>query len=209
MILIDLVDIILDINPIEIATGKAKKKRELEKKRHKAKIHYNAIMNWIDSTKILNDERIEFLEAEIERFEYYCFNVNIYATPRIIKDHNEYEHLINNLRTKLKQSIRKAYSRAIVNLLAEKSYRANKLNFKKETGIEDNTFINIFITHTNNKLIIEFIGNNPLDSKKLEFDFPYLDSNPSIPNVYKLEEIFENIIYMFKLNVEYKALEVL
>ncbi len=210
----DLVDKILDIklrNPIPIATGKTFKGLEIEKKRHRAKIHYNTIMNWIESTKILNDERIEFLETQIDRFEAYCFNSEIYATPKIVEDHNEYENLINNLRSKLKQSIRKAYSTAIVKLLAEKSYKANKLNFKHETGVDDDRFINIFITHTpgTNKLIIDYIGATPLDSKKIEFDFPYLESNSSIPNIYKLEDIFEGIIHMFKINVEYKVLELL
>lgn len=176
--------------------------------KNKVNIHYNHLNKWIEST--LNkqnvsylDERIEMIRNEIKRFEM------IYQEP-------EFKILGEQLHIKLKQMVRKVNFNATVRILTEHSFKANKLNFKKITGFNDYSFVNMYITHkitkrkngsTKQTLVIDYIANDPMDTRKLIFDFPYNQYNNEMPDIETLNKIFTNVLNSFKIKIEYKPID--
>jgi hypothetical protein len=173
-------------------------------------VHYNHLNKWIEST-INNpnanylDERIELIRNEIDRFE------NLYPEPN-------FKVLSEQMEIKFKQLVRKANFNSVVNILVNHSFKSKKLDVKKLTGLMDDSFINMFITHKitilkngtkKENLIIQYIANDPFESKKLIFDFPYNKQNNELPDLERLNNIFTSILNNFKIKITYKPIDYL
>lgn len=178
--------------------------------KNRLSIHYNNLNKWIEST-INNpnanylDERIELIRNEIDRFG------NLYPE-------SNFKVLSEQMEIKFKQLVRKANFNSVVNILVNHSFKSKKLDVKKITGLIDDSFINMYITHKvtifkngskKEDLIIQYVANEPFESKKIIFDFPYNKQNKELPDLEKLNNIFTTILNNFKIKINYKPIDYL